>query len=222
VAVDAATGAQAWKTRIRAHPHSSVAVSPDHEMLFVGDNLALLHAVDTRNGRHVWKVQLDQTRDDESDIKTTPTVVEQHDLVVVGAWSDKVHAFDIESGDLVWETDLGANIMGSTAYAPSRDLVFVGTLSPTRSLHALDVVTGEEVWRTEIGSVMSSPAINGDESLVVVGSGLGKVYAVDVDTGDVVWEQGVGGAVTGSPALWNDQVFITAKKGDLVAFDTGP
>lgn len=220
VAVDAETGKKEWVVRLRAHPHSSVAVSLEHEMLFVGDNLAILHAVDTNRGKRVWKVQLPQTSDDQSDIKTTPTVIDRHEMVVVGAWSEHVHAFDMTSGDLLWETDLGADIMSSTAYSSEHDLVYVGSMSPTKALHALDATTGEEVWRADTGaSVMSSPAIDAAEDHVVVGAGR-RLFAFDAQTGERAWRHTIGGSVTGSPALWGGRIFVTAKEGDLVALDT--
>lgn len=220
VSVDAATGEEVWQVEIRAHPHSSVAVWVDGDMLYVGDNLAILHAIDTAKGKKVWDYQLPQTGEEQSDIKTTPTVVEEHGLVVVGAWSKKVHAFDLEDGEIAWETDLGAKIMGSTAYSPANDLVYVGTMGPTEALHALDAETGEERWRAETGSsVMSSPAIDADEMYVVVGSGR-NLWAFDAASGEEVWRHEVGGSVTGSPALWQDRIFVTAKLGDLVAVET--
>ncbi len=219
VAVDALTGEEVWDVAIRAHPHSSVAVSVEQNRLFVGDNLAILHAVDTETGEVAWTYQLPQPGDSQSDIKTTPTVIEEHGLVVVGAWSKKIHAFDMESGELVWETEVGASVMGSTAYSPKHGLVYLPTLSPTRGLHAFDVETGEEKWKYESESgVMSSPAIDMDEKYVVVGSGP-HMFAVDAETGEELWKVEVGGNVTASPALWGDRIFITAKLGDLVAYE---
>jgi outer membrane protein assembly factor BamB len=111
--------------------------------------------------------------------------------------------------------------MGSAAYAPGLETVYVGSLGPTNSLHAIDVNTGEELWRFETGgSVMSSPAVDGDESTVVVGSGDGNLYAVDAETGEEVWRHDIGSPVTGSPALVDDWIYVTAARGDLVALTT--
>ena len=223
VAVDARTGEEAWKYEIRAHPHSSVAIHRGKDLLFVGDNLAKVHAFDLTRGLKTWEVTLGANEDgEESDIKTTPTVIESKNLVVVGAWSKQVHAFDVDSGALVWEYYAGARIMGSTAYASGREAVYVGSLSPSSSVHAIDVNTGDELWATKLGgSVMSSPAVSGDESLVVVGCHDGNLYALDADDGSVVWQVRVGGVVSGSPALVGNHVYITARSGDLVAFETG-
>lgn len=220
VAVDALTGEEAWNFSVRAHPHSSVAVSPANDLLFVGDNLAIVHAIDTTSGKKVWDYQIPQTKDEQSDIKTTPTIVEPHDMVVVSAWSGKVHAFDMFDGTIRWETDFGSNFMGSPAYSPERDLIYVGVPGSVDALVALDAATGAEVWRAPTGAnVTSSPALGTDQERVVVGSGK-SLFAFDAATGDEIWRHEIGGSVTASPALWRNYVFIAARAGDLVAIET--
>lgn len=224
VSVDALTGEEIWSYQIRAHPHSSVALHKGANMLVVGDNLALLHGFDASTGEKIWQVQLPQPNEDDgdSDIKSTPTVLEGLELVAVGAWSKYVHAYNIHTGELAWETYAGARIMSSAAYAPGREALYVGLLSPGNGVLALDANTGQELWRFDAGtSVLSSPAVSGDESLVVVGAGDGFLYAIDADTGQQVWKHEVGGSVTGSPALVGSHVYVTARNGDLVAVETG-
>lgn len=218
---DALTGREIWVREFNAHAHSSPAIDTQKNMLFVGDNLAVLRAYNLESGKRMWAHQLEQTADQESDIKSTPTVVADKGLVVFGAWSKKVHALDEKTGEQKWALDVGASIMGSAAYAPGRETVYVGSLGPTDALHAIDVDTGEELWRKEIGSaIMSSPAINADESLVVFGAYDGKIYALDADDGEVVWSHHIGGQISGSPALVGSRVYITARDGDLVALET--
>jgi outer membrane protein assembly factor BamB len=218
---DVASGDKIWVREFRAHAHSSPAIDTERGRLFVGDNLSILHAYDLESGDEIWSHQLDQPGDSESDIKSTPMVIADKNLVVFGAWSNKVHALDGDTGKQMWEVDVGANVMSSMAYAPGREVAYVGTFGPTKSLYAIDVNTGEEVWRSEIGSsIMSSPAVNADESLVVFGAYDRKLYAVDADTGEVAWTFDVGSAVTGSPALVGSRVYVSAAKGDLVAIET--
>jgi outer membrane protein assembly factor BamB len=219
--LDARDGDEIWVRSIRAHAHSSVAIDVSRDKLFVGDNLAILHAYDLQSGKRVWRHQLEQTSENQSDIKTTPMVVEDKGLVVFGAWSGKVHALRVSDGFEEWALNVDAWVMGSAAYAPGLETVYVGSLGPTNSLHAIDVNTGEELWRFETGgSVMSSPAVDGDESTVVVGSGDGNLYAVDAETGEEVWRHDIGSPVTGSPALVDDWIYVTAARGDLVALTT--
>ncbi len=220
---DALDGRPIWERAFDAQAHSSPAVDTQKNLLFVGDNLAIIHAYDLKSGDELWHHELHQTNKDQSDIKSTPTVVASKGLVVFGAWSNKVHAFDERTGEQKWALDVGANIMSSTAYAPGREVIYVGSLFPTHALHAIDVNTGEEIWRADLGyAILSSPAVSADESLVVVGTLDGNLYAVDADDGSTVWKYHVGGQVSGSPALVGTKVYVTARKGDLVALETAP
>lgn len=224
VSVDARTGEEVWAYRIRAHPHSSVAMHVGKGILTVGDNLAKLHGFDASTGEKLWEVDLPQPNDEggESDIKSTPTVLEDAGLVVVGAWSKYVHAYNVEDGTVAWEYYVGARVMSSAAYAPGRQAVYVGSLSGQNALHAIDATNGRELWTFPTGGgVLSSPAVSGDESLVLVGSGDGNLYAVDAQTGLLAWKHEIGGSVSGSPTLVGEHVYITARKGDLVAIETG-
>ena len=222
VAVDAKTGEEVWDYAIRAHPHSSVAVSIKRDMVYVGDNAARVHAIDSITGEKVWEYQLEQPGDSQSDIKSTPTIVEDKGLLIVSAWSKKIHAFDLDTGDLKWEFDAGASFMGSPSYAPKSEVVFVGSNNSKRTFYAINVNDGKLIWKTESfsGIFLSSSAINADESLVIVGNSNGNVYAFDTKTGETVWKYDIGASVTSSPALVGTQVFIAAKKGDLVALET--
>ena len=133
-----------------------------------------------------------------------------------------MHAWDVETGEIAWEYDANASrIMGSTAYARERGVVFVGTLSPGREVHAIDASDGTGIWTTPLNStIMSSPAISGDESVVVIGAHNGFVYALNADDGAILWEYEVGGKISSSPTLVGDMVYVSAADGDLVALKT--
>ncbi|MGM0556937.1 MAG: PQQ-binding-like beta-propeller repeat protein [Myxococcota bacterium] len=219
--LDARDGDEIWVRSIRAHAHSSVAIDVTRNKLFVGDNLAILHAWNLETGKREWQHHLPQPGENQSDIKSTPMVVEDKGLVIFGAWSSQVHALRVKDGFEEWSVDVDAWVMGSAAYAPGLETVYVGSLGPTNALHAIDVNTGEELWRFETGgSVMSSPAVDGDESTVVVGSADGNLYAIDAETGEQTWKHEIGSPVTGSPALVGDWIYVTAARGDLVALTT--
>ena len=221
LALDARTGDKLWQWNIRAHPHSSVAVDVDRQMLFVGDNLGIIHGWDAAAGEKAWEVRLDPPTEDggESDIKSTPTVVGQHGLVVFGAWSTRVHGMDAMTGQEVWSYQTGARIMSSAAYAPGRDAIYVGGFD--LKLHAINAADGVGLWTYEAGSgILSSPAVSGDEATVLFGAYNGKLYAVNADDGSERWTWDIGGRVTGSPTLVGDRIYVTAQSSDLVALRT--
>ena len=216
VALDARTGAEMWRHPVSAHPHSSVAVDEERETVFVGDNHGWMHALRARTGDVAWERRIEGTR---RAIKTTPTVLADRHRVVFGAWTGHVYALDEATGDTLWDRAIGGSMMGSAAYAPGRGLVYVGT--PRGELWALDADDGSVAWAVRVhGAILSSPTVSGDERGVVFGAANGFVYALDAGTGEKMWRHHVGGEVSGSPALVGRRIYVTSKKGGLVALET--
>ena len=53
-----------------------------------------------------------------------------------------------------------------------------------------------------------------------MGTPRGEMWALDASDGAKMWRQRVGGEVTGSPALVGRRIYVTSKKGALVALET--
>jgi protein-L-isoaspartate(D-aspartate) O-methyltransferase len=218
VALDARTGSLAWRRRTLAHPHSSVAIDVRRALVLVGDNLGVVYGFDAHTGDERWRRELDR-EGGKADVKTTPTVIPELGLVAFGAWSGKIYALDEDSGAIVWEHLTGGKLMGSTAYLPATQTLFVG--SPTGRLIALDAKTGALRWEHDVrASIHSSPAVSGDGRAVVFGASDGRVYALGTSDGSEIWSTWVGGQVSGSPTLVRDRIYVTSKRGSLWALET--
>jgi len=218
VALNARTGEELWQRRTEAHPHSSVAVDVSRSLVFVGDNLGTVYAFDAHTGDERWRRHLDRDGG-KADVKTTPTVIPELGRLVFGGWSGKVYALDEQSGAVLWEHATGGKLMGSTAYLPATQTIFVG--SPRGRLIALDAHTGRMRWEHDVrASIMSSPAVAGDGRAVVFGASDGRVYALSTADGSEIWSTWVGGQVTGSPTLVRNRIYVTSKRGSLWALET--
>ena len=218
VGLDARTGVERWRRRTRAHPHSSVAVDVARALVLVGDNLGVVYAFDAHSGEERWRKGLDASSG-KVDVKTTPTIIPELGSVVFGAWSGKVYALDVTTGHTLWEHETGGRLMGSTAYLPATQTLFVG--SPLGRVVALDARTGAERWsHTLRARIYSSPAVSGDGRTVVIGASDGRVYALHSDTGEELWSTWVGGGVSGSPTLVGRRIYVTSSKGSLWALET--
>jgi outer membrane protein assembly factor BamB len=217
VALDARSGAEIWRARTEAHPHSSVAVDVGRSRVFVGDNHGYLYAFHARTGQLEWRRPL--LEEGKADIKTTPTLLTERGLVVFGAWSGKVYALDEDTGETVWEHPTGGSMMASTAFLPSAGIVYAA--SPTGKLFAIDARNGQTVWAVDVGAhLYSSPAVSGDGRAVVFGAGDGNIVAVDAMTGAEMWRQHLGSLVSGSPTLVGNRIYVTTHKGGLWALET--
>jgi len=217
VGLDARSGAEVWRARTEAHPHSSVAVDVGRSRVFVGDNRGFLYAYNAHSGQLVWRRQL--LEDGKTDIKTTPTVLTDLGLIVFGAWSGKVYALDEDTGDTVWEHPTGGRMMASTAFLPSAGIIYAA--SPTGKLFAIDAHDGRSIWTVDVGArLYSSPAVSGDGRAVVFGAASGDLIAVNAVSGDEMWRKHLGSMVSGSPTLVGNRIYVTTHKGGLWALAT--
>jgi outer membrane protein assembly factor BamB len=80
-----------------------------------------------------------------------------------------------------------------------------------RGFYVLDEETGDLLWENTSITGQSSPTLYNGK--VIVGGADGTVYCMDVETGEVLWskfiqERHFRQAITSSPKVWHNQVFI--------------
>lgn len=219
------TGEPLWVSeRLDHFPHSSVAVDPETNRVFVGANDGIFRAYDADTGDLVWSRDFepgDEYDPPTADIKTTPSISASRGLVIFGTWDSRVYALDMQTGDQVWAVNTGGRLMGSTAVHEATGRVYVGTMRRNNALLAIDLDTGDVVWRFDAGEgIQSSPAVNASGDGVVVGSSNGLVFGIDATTGQERWRFQADGDVTASPAWVGPHIYIAAFRGSLYALET--
>jgi polyvinyl alcohol dehydrogenase (cytochrome) len=212
VALDAATGAEAWRFQVTDEAAgegagvsvwSSPAIDEDRGVLYVGTGQAYsvpaparsdgLVALDVRTGREVWHRQ----------------------FTAGDAWS-----VALPSG---LDADVGA--MPNLFTVGDTDAVGVGDKAGT--YRALDRATGEILWEAPLtagglqGGVMASAAV-ARGSIFVASNDASQdadLVALDATTGDEVWRVGVEAHVTG-PVTWaNGVLYLADDSGRIAAYD---
>lgn len=180
-AIDLRTGRELWTYDTEIHPTvysgqivSSAAVTDvrtSSDQLVVFGAGRSVYALDAANGALRWRhdVNPDGSRDDPSEVQSSPVIVE--DLVLFGFDGHDsagvragVVALDLFTGDTVWyfDPDLGdeptgcAGVWGSPTVDLARRLVFFGTAncpsSPdnwgpySEAMVAIELDTGDPVW----------------------------------------------------------------------------
>ncbi len=110
-------------------------------------------------------------------------------------------------GEVVWEAEgpLGVG-SGLPAVAAGRLFVAWDTTSGP-FLTSVDAVTGANLMDVPVGRSVTSPAVA--YGRVYVGDAEGLVRAFDASTLEPLWKTGVVGAVTSSPAVANEVVYVT-------------
>lgn len=221
---DPRTGRAAWVSgRIDHFPHSSVAVDPAANRVFVGANDGVFRAYDADTGALLWTRDFepgDEYDPPTADIKTTPSVSPTRGLVIFGTWDRNVYALDAATGETRWSVDTGGALMGSTAVHEASGRVYVGTTRARGALLAIDLDSGEVVWRFDAGAgISSSPAVNGSGDGVVVGSSNSRLWGIDTATGQARWSFETDGPVTASPTWVGRDIYVAAFQGSLYALE---
>ena len=225
-ALDAATGAERWRTRLVETPivrlppsdpksrfdrfGSDVTVVGDR--LFVGTHAGRVVCLDAAEGRPIWQYSSGDS------VLAAPAV--DAGRVYFGSYDGSVQALDASTGALLWKRDTGKPVVSTPAIAGDR--VVVGSRS--YDLLGLDAKTGEVAWKRYLwfSWVESSPVVR--DGIAYVGSSdAAALYAFDARTGRPVWKTDVWGWAWGQPAVSGRRVYIgtSALGGYIVGHQAG-
>lgn len=135
---------------------------------------------------------------------------------VAGKEKEEIAAFDAKTGKEIWRTTYDrpafTNIYGNGPRStPLVDGDRVHTVSPTGILGCWDFATGEEKWKLDLlkdfnaknlfFGVSTSPVIDGDKLLIMVGGPEASIVALDKVTGKTLWKSGADRASYASPII---------------------
>ncbi|HET7809911.1 MAG TPA: PQQ-binding-like beta-propeller repeat protein [Steroidobacteraceae bacterium] len=205
------TGAPVW-AGIERHGDSGT--------LFVGNELGVLHAIDSR-GKLRWKFETG------APIRAQPKVIGGD--VFVSSDSGYLYKLSIGTGAEAWRArvvaDAPARIptdnektrwdrFGSSVVTDGKRLYIA---SRDRNLYALDM-TGHELWRFASGDIMTAtPALYGD--LVIIADFAGTVRALSTKDGAPRWSYDAKLGVGGDVVVAGDRVLVGSRSYDLIALN---
>ncbi len=88
-------------------------------------------------------------------------------------------------------------------------------------LHAVDQETGKGRFRIEIGTTAAAPV--GQDGVFILTVRSGELHAFDSTAREVRWSYDLEGEIYGSPALWQNRLFVTHWGGTLhcLSFNSG-
>lgn len=117
---------------------------------------------------------------------------------------------------VVWEFQDVSDI-GSAPYY-SNGVVFIS--NSAGYIKALDFKDGSVKWEFKTGGkIYSSPIVDVDEGVVIVGSTDNNIYGIDASNGQLRWKNSANKSVLGSAAIHNGLAFIGASDGTFRAID---
>jgi outer membrane protein assembly factor BamB len=199
-----ADGSIAWHYQTDAPGVGELTTVGD--VLYVGDALGRIHAVDAASGRALWRTKT------AMHISAAPA--RWNALVFVGNHAGWLHAFDAQRGQSVWERDVSGG-----ERTRIKALVGVGA-ALFAGLEAGRVVKvegsrgrPEKAWRfTPAGSRLTALVADLSSRRLYVASDAG-LQAVDAQTGAEQWRFTAGGRVVAAPAIAAGLCYIACAGG---------
>ncbi len=209
LALDAATGKEAWTRKLGGHLESSpMAVGGT---LYLGTDQTNVVAVRAADGKVLWQFN------SPGAIKASPSFHDGH--LFVADYESGVYCLDAKSGRLIWRTNTSkvppfgrGGFFSSPAIGFGR--VYAGRDDGT--IYAFDERTGKVEWTFQTHNfVYGSPAlarVPGTPPSVYIGSYDEHLYALDARSGKPRWRYDVGGAVPGTATVIDHTVYASSFK----------
>lgn len=169
------------------------------DALIAADAEGWVRAYDKGTGDILWEHDFgDQRR-----FRATPVLV--NDTAVLADDKGLVRALHVESGEVAWERDLNSPVYST----PTTNSEQVYVSSTRGRFFALDAAMGTEVWTFSAGDTtvyFGAPALSGSQ--VIFGSSDKHVRAFDAATGALQWETSFPDAISATPLITQNVVYI--------------
>lgn len=181
------------------------AATVHNGVVYVGSYDNNLYALRAEDGQFLWKFAA------EGSIAGQPQV--HNGVVYFGSGDSKLYAISVRNGRLFWEYSTEAPIRSSPRIADGH--VFIA--SDDGFLHAVNLTSTRRAWRVDLGEpVRSTPFLT--KEYIYIGSENGEVVCANY-RGDVRWRFNAKRAVTASPIVADDVVYLTSLDSTLYALD---
>ncbi len=207
---------------VRSHAYLKLKPVVKSSVIYTADASGLVHAVDVKTGRVLWRYQVNHP------LVSGPTITDKQ--VIVATDSSTLVSINKTSGHLQWEAHLSEDalskplLMGTDIIAKSID----------GHLYAFDAATGKKHWESEHGSpnlilkASSSPVRMGPA--ILVGFSDGKLDAVSPHDGRLIWQRSIAYATGASdverlvdidadPIVRDQVIYLASYQGYIGALD---
>lgn len=228
VALDAATGAQAWRAR-NPSPIHTAPVAANGRVFVVSTDSEIL-AFDAATGATQWTFQAIA---EPARMLSSPSPAVQGDVVVAPFASGELVALLAANGRRLW-TDALTRTSRVTSLSAINDIAgrpaiaggVVFAASQSGVLAAVDLRTGQRLWARTIGSIQT-PMVAGDHVFVVTTDS--QVVCLERATGVVRWvrelrrfedvEDRKGRVVWSGPVLASNRLVLASSRGDIAVLN---
>jgi outer membrane protein assembly factor BamB len=213
-AVDLDSGTQRWQFPVEAERGADFYAAPvladQNSQLLISGYDKTLHSLDPGTGIEQWEFTGAGDRYIDSPLIVNETIFAPNS-------DDTLYALDLD-GSLKWTFETGDPLWASPVW--SEDCSCLYQASMDHHLYAINPENGELVWKTEDlgGPIVNSPALS-DNGLIILGNFNNEVLALDEETQQVVWKFQTADWVWASPAIDDQQVYISDISGTFYSLD---
>jgi outer membrane protein assembly factor BamB len=213
-ALDAKTGADAWKVNIGVPVHSAPVV--DNGRVYVITQENELRALDEKDGKELWR---HNGISESASMLLSSNVAVSGEFVIVPYSSGEIYALRADNGVMAWSDMLSrtGNVTALTALNDiagrpviDRDLVFA--VSHAGRLAAINIRTGERAWARNLSGIQT-PVVVGDFVILVTTEG--QVMCLSRADGRVKWMQQLEAYLDPEdkedPVVWTGPLLISNK-----------
>jgi eukaryotic-like serine/threonine-protein kinase len=179
-AVNLADGSLKWEFSTGDVVHSTPAIYG--YSLYIGSFDGYVYALSVINGSLTWKFKtVGQMYFPKGEVQGSPAIADG--LVIIGARDYNVYALDAALGYCHWNK---AYTKGWVLSNTVHDSILYMAGADERMLAAVDAASGKINWKKDMEFLQfGHPAF--DETILYIGTTIGKVHGIDVKTGEKVW-----------------------------------
>ena len=224
-AVDAKTGAMAWKVNIESPIHAAPTISNGKVYVVSTDNELLSYDLETGAPGWTYQALVESAR-----ILKASSPAVSGDTVVAGFAAGELIALRTINGNDLWQEVLSrasrTNALSEIRDIPGRPVIYKGdvfAVSHSGVFAATDLRTGTARWSLPVSGV-STPWAAGD--VVYVVSKAGEVICVSRESGQVYWVNDLNKdrkkkqrALWSSPVLASNRLVVVSSNGEMVGLN---
>lgn len=214
------TGSRRWLVRLNGGIGAGPVAHPQQERLFVATFGGWVHALNSRDGREVWRQQIPTTSDPRilSDLLLLPA----HNWVVCNSWGGRFRALEASTGREHHSWDAGLCPYAG-ASADSKEAVYCTRAIQGKGVQWLRVdpsgqetVLGEEPEKlrgARRSMVSAAPVVDEERGRVIFAINSdrgGFLRAWSTRTGNTLWSRSFDHGLNATPALTKDGRLLVA------------
>lgn len=195
------------------HTASKATPAIDSTGIYLGTDQGVFYALDW-SGQVRW-----QFFASDADRGFHSTAILTEESVFVGAYNGTLYRFDKKTGELLWSLMAGLAIGASPVLVDGFLYVAIETSEPNGFLAKISAQNGELIWTSPwLGDqTHSSPTIDQENQLVILGDNTGQITAFDIATGATQWRYQTGGPVKGTAPLIQGQLIYASWDGSIIS-----